>query len=41
MDLESLKSFLDEFVASFSKESNTIKAYHKVYKLGINLPTLL
>lgn len=32
---------LDEIVESFNKESNRIKAYHKVYKLGITLPTLI
>lgn len=32
---------LDEIVESFNKESNQIKAYHKVYKLGITLPTLI
>lgn len=40
MDLESLKSFLDEIVASFNQESNKIKAYHKVYKLGVSIPTI-
>jgi len=29
---------LDEIIDRFSQESNQIKAYHKVYKLGIPLP---